>query len=383
LQGVNFEKLQGFTKFVLLVGTAEGGAQSSTGNHNKFEGRGDENMKLNGILMACAASLLITASIPTLSMAQLQPVPVVANAPRAFATSTEHYEYLKQLHNGGTIHTAESVPKWEGLWEPSYNNIALRGTSSVFFEGAMPTGLKAGGTIKEGVLSPEYEAAFKQRRENMVQYNEQPYDRLTTCEPAGMPRWLLEPYVREFVNTPTQSWWLNDLANDTRRIFINQEHLNIDAAHSPNGDSIGFWAGDTLIVHTVDVWPMDYFRGYPPTSNEWEAIEIYQMVTEANGLKRLVAQVTFYDPIGLAAPLNGVYTWIPAISQMKAGYRMRHWDCDQAIQIKTEENTTSIRLPGEAEKSWLELRAPDLPADLSGQTRTPGEIDFDLDALVE
>jgi hypothetical protein len=338
-------------------------------------------MKMKTLLMACTLGVLASASLTTLVMAQSS-VPAVIGAPKAFATSTEHYEFLKSMARGGTIHTAESVPKWEGLWEPAYNSIALRGGVSPFFEGAIPPGLKSGGTIALGVLSPEYEAAFIQRRTNMEKYGEQPYDRLTTCEAAGMPRWLLEPYVREFVNTPDQSWWLNDLANDTRRIYINQEHRNIDGAHSPNGDSVGFWSGDKLVVHTVDVWPQDYFRGYPPTSNEWESIEIYELVTEANGFQRINVQVTFYDPIGLAKPINGVYTFTRAYAQQDAGYRMRHWDCDQQIQVKTEDNLTSIRLPGESDKSWLELRAPDLPANLTGQTRTPGEIDFDLESLL-
>ena len=109
------------------------------------------------------------------------------------------------------------------------------------------------------------------------------YDRLTRCEPAGYPRWLLEPYVREFVNTPRQSWWMNDLANETRRIYIDQEHKNIDGTHSPEGDSVGFWVGDMLIVHTVDIYPNDYFRGQPPTSNQFESVEVWRMLTMANG----------------------------------------------------------------------------------------------------
>src|SRR5258707_7979512 len=98
-----------------------------------------------------------------------------------------------------------------------------------------------------------------------------------------MPRWLLEPYAREFVNTPSQSWWMNDLANDTRRIYVNQDHKNIDNTHFPQGDSVGFWAGDHLIVHTINVWPNDYFRGYPPTSNQFESVEVYHRETRPNG----------------------------------------------------------------------------------------------------
>ena len=46
-----------------------------------------------------------------------EPVP----PPQNFATSTEHYEYLYRLHKGGTRHTYESVPKWEGLWSAAGN----------------------------------------------------------------------------------------------------------------------------------------------------------------------------------------------------------------------------------------------------------------------
>ncbi|MFD1253438.1 hypothetical protein DEVEQU_00962 [Devosia equisanguinis] len=340
-------------------------------------------MKTKKVLVAFALGLMVAVSGPMLTYAQHNPE--VVAPPRAFKTAEEHYNYLLAQARGGTKHTYESVPKWEGLWEASYNNIAisggvnldLSGGVSPFFVGPIPPGVSAGGEVAEGVLTPEYEAAFKQRREHMLAYNEQPYDRLTTCEAPGVPRWLLEPYVREFVNTPDQSWWLNDLANETRRVYINQEHKNIDGSHSPTGDSIGFWNGDKLIVWTNDMWPADYFRGYPPFSNEMEIIEVYELKTLDNGMTRLEAQVTFYDPVSLVKPLSGVYTWTRATQIEDAGYRIRHWNCDANIQQKTENNETTIRLPGESGKTWHEMRNPDLPADLSGQTKTPGETDFD------
>ena len=186
-----------------------------------------------------------------------EPVPPA----QQFKTSTEHYAFLMRLHKGGTRHTYETVPKWEGLWSAAGN------TATTFF-------LK-GTEIVPGVLTPAYEAAFKMRRSLGAEY-----DRLTRCEPAGYPRWLLEPYVREFVNTPTQSWWPNDLGNDTRRIYINQEHKNIDGTHSAEGDSVGFWVNDMLIVHTIHIHPGDYFRGQPPTSNQFESVEVWRMIAD-------------------------------------------------------------------------------------------------------
>ena len=161
-------------------------------------------MKLRMQSPAWVGIAMMAAVSTAAAQAQQAPAPPpfqVIPPPQAFKTSTAHYEYLKRLHKGGTQHTWESVPKWEGIWQAGWNSIALRGGVSPFFVGAIPTGLAAGGEVAKAVLSPSYEAAFIQRREGMKKFNQQPYDRLTTCEPAGMPRWLLEPYAREFVNT--------------------------------------------------------------------------------------------------------------------------------------------------------------------------------------
>ena len=289
-------------------------------------------------------------------------LPAPVPPPQDFATSTEHYDWLLRLYDGGTRHTYVTVPKWEGLWSAAGNN----GSNNLFLNQ---------GEIIEGVLTPAYEEAFRMRRELGA-----PYDRLTTCEPAGHPRWLLEPYVREFANTPTQSWWLNDLANDERRIYIDQEHKNVDGTHSAEGDSVGFWVDDMLIVHTVDVYPNDYFRGTPPTSNQFESVEIWRRVTLNNGDVRLINNVTFYDELSLQRPLTAVYTFRRRHDLEAARYRIRHWECD------SNENTflvfdddgnpaTQLRLPGEPgfndPRGADPRRNPDLPPDLPGQSKNP------------
>lgn len=295
-----------------------------------------------------------------------EPVPPARN----FATSTEHYEYLRQLHNGGTKHTYESIPKWEGLWSAGGNT-----STALFLKGGGGPNLGTGGEVIPGVLTPAYEAAFKMRRSLGAEY-----DRLTRCEPAGYPRWLLEPYVREFVNTPRQSWWMNDLANDTRRIYIDQDHKNIDGTHSPEGDSVGFWVGDMLIVHTVDIYPNDYFRGQPPTSNQFESVEVWRMLTMANGEPRLTVNVTFYDSLSLQRPVTAVYTFRRNTELETADYRIRHWECDSnensyLVLDPKGRPSTQFRLPGEPGFDDVRgvdpNRNPDLPRDLPGQSRSP------------
>lgn len=292
--------------------------------------------------------------------------------PKKFATSTEHYAYLYDYYKGGTTHTYESVPKWEGLWSAEGNNSG----NQLFLESAdgSPIGFFGGGataTMKKNVLTPEYEAAFQYRRDLGVDY-----DRLTSCEPAGMPRWLLEPYVREFINTPTQSWWNNDLGNDMRRIYINQEHKNIDGTHFAAGDSIGFWVDDMLIVHTVDIFPGDYFRGTPPTSNQFETVEIWSMETKEDGTQRLIDNVTFYDQLSLVNPITVVYVFSPRTDYEEMGFRMRYWECAQNnnTYLTFDEDgkpTTQYHLPGEPgfvdPCGTNRLRNPDLV----GQEKSP------------
>lgn len=288
-------------------------------------------------------------------------VPEPVPPPQNFKTSTEHYEFLLRLHKGGTRHTYETVPKWEGLWSAAGNT---------------STGLFLKGTeIVPGVLTPAYEAAFKMRRSLGAEY-----DRLTRCEPAGYPRWLLEPYVREFVNTPSQSWWPNDLGNDLRRVYIGQEHKNLDGTHSPEGDSVGFWMDDMLIVHTVNIYPNDYFRGQPPTSNKFESVEVWRLIPLANGERRLSVNVTFYDPISLQRPVTAVYTFSRNTALEDAGYRMRHWECESnqnsfLVLGKDGRPSTQFRLPGDPGfddvRGVNPQRNPDLPRDLPGQAKNP------------
>lgn len=345
-------------------------------------------------LIGLAASVLVVAQPPGPGSAGVDGppdgfrgfgfgLPETFEPPQEFESSAEHYAYLEDHYEGGVRHTHESVPKWEGIWSPAANNSGNR----LFLEG---------NEIKQGVLTPEYEAAFQYRRDLGVDY-----DRLTSCEPAGLPRWFLEPYTREFINTPTQSWWHNDLANDMRRIYIGQEHRNIDGTHYAAGDSIGFWAvdedlGDVLVVHTVDLYPGDYFRGTPPTSNQFETVEIWYEYTPENAPENAPADaptdapaetranvavnVTFYDELSLVRPITVTYTFRHRADLEDAGYRIRHWECESNANtyLTFDESgvpSTQYRLPGEDgfidPRGADRMRNPDLPPGLTGQEKNP------------
>ncbi len=256
--------------------------------------------------------VFLALGIQALSFAQMETLtdrrigdPEVESPPRNFATAEEHYNFLLDEADGGTQHTMATIPVWDGLWSAGYNSMP-----SLFLDGgSMAVAMSPGGAVKEGVLTPAYEAQFRARRAEIEEYGEQLYDRLTTCQYPGTARWLWEPYVKEFANTPTQTWMLNDLMNETRRVYINAEHVNIDGKHSATGDSIGFWDNDKLIIWTKWINPADYLRGMPLTSNQLEMVESWQVQLNAEGVRQLITQVTFYDPL-VCNPLSLLSTCI-------------------------------------------------------------------------
>jgi hypothetical protein len=336
-------------------------------------------MGIKNQLVAVAMGLCLATSIAGVVVAQGVPLPTVVPPTREFATSEEHYKFLLDQADGGTQHTVESVPKWEGLWSPGGNTMF-----SLFIEnGTMAMAMApVDAVVKEGVLTPEYEEAFKARRAQMVEFGEQPYDRLTHCEYPGLARWFWEPYTREFVNTPTQSYWMNDFMNESRRVFIGAEHANPYGTHSSTGDSIGFWNGNKLIVNTKYVLPADYLRGAPLTSNQLETVEIWEMKLLDNGTKRLEVQVTFYDKHALIKPVTAVYTYNPRDDLEAAGVRIRNWECETTSNSYIDENgNTNYFLPGDP--GFQDARGTTAFPDLAGQSRDPLNEGVGADGMPE
>jgi hypothetical protein len=320
-----------------------------------------DNWNFRHAAVLFAVSMLAAASVFAQS-SDLVPTFEAEPPPRDFATAQAHYRFLYEQAEGGTAHTMATIPVWDGLWVPGGDTV-----TALFLDGGTR---RAGGTVREGILTPLYEAQFKARRQEIADNGRQRFDRLTRCEYPGVPRWLREPYVKEFVNLPYQSWMLNDFTNETRRIYIGKEHVNIDGAHSATGDSIGFWDGDKLIAWTKWVNPADYFRGLPLTSNQFEMVETWQQRTMPDGSRKLVAQVTLYDPIALTEPQTVVYTHDARPDLEEVGVRIRNWECATSSNSYLDaDGNTQFYLPGDP--GYKDPRGTTDFPELPGQSLNP------------
>lgn len=321
-------------------------------------------MRANRVVSWAAAGFCILGIAPLAAGAQFGagygPPLVTVPPPMEFETSEEHYAYLLERANGGTTHTIESVPRWDGLWQTAGNTALDNFVDAPGFQGQ----------VREGVLTPAYEAAYKERWREQTELGQVQYDRLTHCEPPGYPRFLLEPYTHEFVNLPHQSYQINDFDSSIRRIYIGQEHRNLTGTHSWYGDIVGFWDGGRLVTHTVDLLPVDFTRWAPMTSNRFESVEVWDLHSYPDGTERLEVQVTFYDSYAFEKPVNAVFAFRRATVLEEAGHRVQHWECELSNNAYMDASGgTDYRLPGE--EGYIDPRGFTLFPDLPGQSRDP------------
>src|SRR5687767_10527075 len=323
-------------------------------------------MSLNPGRRWIAAAAFALVSAPSTLLAQpgafgggygppLQVVP----PPKQFTTSDEHYKYLLDQAKGGTKHTLASVPRWDGLWVTAGNT-----HMSSFID---PPGFT--GKVREGVLTPAYEKAYKERWRQQTELGEVQYDRLTHCEPVGYPRFLLEPYTHEFINLPHHWYLVNDFGPSIRRVYIGQEHKNVYGTHSWFGDTIGFWHGPQLITNTKHLLLPDFTRWSPMTSNQFESVETWELKTYPGGVERIEVQVTFYARHAFVKPVSAVYAFRRATDLEKAGHRVQHWECETSNNDVFDKGTTTSKLPGEP--GFKDARGTTLFPELPGQSRDP------------
>jgi len=247
-----------------------------------------------------------------------------------YRNSGEHFEALKRAANGGPKITFDKLPDWTGIW--------TRSTEPVFkFDPTQPSVQQT-----TAQLTPEYAQKHKQKLERVAKGIE--WDPISDCIPPGHPRWLTTPFLREFVLRPDQTLLINEMLGDTRRIYTDgRGHTPDDEAYPLwNGDSIGFWDRDSLIIHTPQLMSGQYQRQQPDYSDQVETVERWRK-TDDNTIE---ADVTVYDPSALLKPWHVVQHYTRVTTP---GLRIRSWVCEENANnkvVQTKEGATQHVLPG-------------------------------------
>jgi hypothetical protein len=229
-----------------------------------------------------------------------------------YATAADLYAALKQRAGGGHALDWRNMPDWTGLW-------TWESHAGFKFDPDTPPGVET--TAK---LTPEYQKKFEQRLALLAQGKE--YDPLSACHPPGFPRWMAIPFLREFIVRPEETWLTSETVNNVRRIYTDgRGHMPEDLRYPLYyGDSIGFWDGDKLVIHTNQIKANFYQRGNPDHSEQTETVEIWQKTDE----RTIEADIWVYDPPSLVEPWYVRHTYRKVPNEDKL-LRIRYWDCGE------------------------------------------------------
>ena len=286
-----------------------------------------------------AASMLVMGMLTSSCTTANAPASNPAQAPRPertkaegvalagqYATAAELYQALRDQAKGGRPLEWASLPDWRGV----YTRAPVAGFA---FDPETPEG-----DLPTAKLTPEYEGRMRKRIEGVKNGIE--WDPISTCAPPGHPRWLTEPFLREFIVTPEQTWLVNEMVNDIRRVYTDgRDHVPAEDRYPLyNGDSIGFWDGGRLVVHTNQLQGGIYQRSNPDYTDQVETVEIWQREGDT-----ITADVWVYDPPVLAEPwyVKQAYGKLDP----KQDLRIRYWNCaenqNNAVH-QTQDGTTQF-----------------------------------------
>ena len=247
---------------------------------------------------------------------------------KEFETAWDLYQHFLAEAAGGQELSWETVPDWSGVWTLDGN---------IFFFDQDQANMNALPTAK---LTPEYEKRLLDKLDRIDRGIE--YDPLSAGEPAGMPRWLAEPFLRDFAVTPKQTWLINEMMNEARRVYTDgRGHPAPEDAYPLwEGDSIGFWDGDKLVIHTSQMRSGQYQRIQPHYSEQVEVVEIWQKTDDTT----LTVDAWIYDPPALVEPW---YTrrLYKKLTNDDNYLRIQYWDFRENQNnevIKTDEGTSDF-----------------------------------------
>lgn len=261
--------------------------------------------------LLAAALLCGIAASPAFSQIRERTREELIDLGRGHAAAWALYQTLLAEAGGGRPLASSTLPDWSGIY--------TRGEGGLNFDPTQPPG-----GLAPARLTPEYEARYRERLQQIEEGEE--FDPISTCAPPGHPRWLTEPFLREFVVTPDQTYLINEMVNDVRRIYTDGRDHVPEADRYPlyNGDSIGFWDGQKLVIHTNQLDSGRYQRQQPDYSDQVETVEIWEKVDEDT----LGVDVWVYDPPSLIEPWYTRQTYAKLTNDDKS-LRIRYWYCGE------------------------------------------------------
>jgi hypothetical protein len=187
---------------------------------------------------------------------------------------------------GRTWASIAKLPDWQGIWQAHFGPSGDPGPML---------------TAKAQAAVQAYQAKQK--------FGEDLQGQTANCLPPGMPTIMTQPYPIEFLFNPGQVVILIEAYEQERTIYTDgRAHPSADSlTQTFQGNSIGHWEGDTLVVDTVAVDP-DTGAGIMPGVPHDADMHIIERIHKADKDHILITR-TIMDPEEFVKPWTTTLTY--------------------------------------------------------------------------
>ena len=135
-------------------------------------------------------------------------------------------------------------------------------------------------------------------------------DDIGQCWPAGMPVIMTRVWPIAMIQLPTAIYMTSEFMNSLRVIYLDgRPHTDPDVVvRTFNGESIGRWEGDALVIDTRNFTDLDkhWVDQGIPASKDFRMIERYRLINDGNTLE---GEWTLIDPQNWEGEWKGTRRW--------------------------------------------------------------------------
>jgi hypothetical protein len=205
-------------------------------------------------------------------------------SPYPFKDSWEHFQAWRQQARGGTTHTLATLPDWDGQWSGGASWLDSRNVQASTIAAA---------------LTAQYREYYVQQVKAEAEGRH--WWPASFCLPDGFVRGVQG--AEQFLVRPNQVVVINQRVHETQVRWVHTDgrgHTPEDAQYPQwQGESIGFWDGGALIVHTNQIRQWNATHSMFEWSDRLTAVERYERIGDA-----IEGEITLYDPIAFLQPLH-------------------------------------------------------------------------------
>ncbi|HEX4023363.1 MAG TPA: hypothetical protein VHX52_01465 [Steroidobacteraceae bacterium] len=236
-------------------------------------------MNVRTALRSLAAGALLLAAV---GAANTRAADITGSAGAAAAAGATNASFPK-----GHYAELDALPDWGGVWTRTF-----------------PKGPRPQLPLLKGKYLQDFQAWQRAVKAN---HGEAPHSG-SYCRPPGMPGIMaIFQYPIEFLFTPGRVTINQEAWMQRRVIFTDGRPHPADLDPTFNGDSIGRWQADTLVVDTVGIKPVVQIGPGMGHSDQLHIVEHIHLT--GNDPDTLVDEMTLYDPLALQQPWTTTVTY--------------------------------------------------------------------------